>query len=277
MLARRGLVADRPMPSSSRLAAPSSRPKRQASSPWLRGVGLAQQVERAQRACGGRFVDARAPRVRRPARGSSRSATACVSPVSQVDARCAGRARAPGSGRRRRISRRPLRAEVTDSPSSLLRQDEDVARGRRRRRCSRSTKNTRRAVARGLELARASRATGRSAARSGRAAPRCCGCPRARRTAAAAPTTSSTGQPVRSTGRTKRVRPTPLANQIAISLSRYMRAERDDDGDEQRQRQHRRQVAERDVAEQQHHVLRRDRAARRLAQRCGSASSSARW
>ena len=39
----------------------------------------------------------------------------------------------------------------------------------------------------------------------------------------AAPTTSSTGQVVRSTGRTKRVRPTPLANQIAISLSRYMR------------------------------------------------------
>jgi hypothetical protein len=35
--------------------------------------------------------------------------------------------------------------------------------------------------------------------------------------------TSSTGQLVRSTGRTKREMPTPLANQIAISLSRYMR------------------------------------------------------
>ena len=38
-----------------------------------------------------------------------------------------------------------------------------------------------------------------------------------------AATTTSTGAAVRSTGRTKRVRPTPLANQIAISLSRYMR------------------------------------------------------
>ena len=37
------------------------------------------------------------------------------------------------------------------------------------------------------------------------------------------PTTISTGTLVRSTGRTKRVSPTPLANQIAISLSRYMR------------------------------------------------------
>ena len=43
-------------------------------------------------------------------------------------------------------------------------------------------------------------------------------------------------------------------------------AERDDDGDEQRQRQHRRQVSERDVAQHQHHVLRRDRATGRLAQ-----------
>ena len=37
------------------------------------------------------------------------------------------------------------------------------------------------------------------------------------------PITNSTGQAIRSTGRTKRDRPTPLANQIAISLSRYMR------------------------------------------------------
>ena len=37
-----------------------------------------------------------------------------------------------------------------------------------------------------------------------------------------------------------------------------MRDERADDGDEQRQRQDRRQVAERGVAQQQHHVLRRD-------------------
>jgi hypothetical protein len=36
-------------------------------------------------------------------------------------------------------------------------------------------------------------------------------------------TTNSTGQLVRKTGRTKRCRLTPLANQIAISLSRYMR------------------------------------------------------
>ena len=36
-------------------------------------------------------------------------------------------------------------------------------------------------------------------------------------------TTSSTGQAIRSTGRTKRGVLTPLANQIAISLSRYMR------------------------------------------------------
>ena len=36
-------------------------------------------------------------------------------------------------------------------------------------------------------------------------------------------TTSNTGQQVRSTGRTNLVMPTPLANQIAISLSRYMR------------------------------------------------------
>ena len=36
-------------------------------------------------------------------------------------------------------------------------------------------------------------------------------------------TTISTGQLVRNTGRTKRDRPTPLANQIGISLSRYMR------------------------------------------------------
>ena len=35
--------------------------------------------------------------------------------------------------------------------------------------------------------------------------------------------TSSTGQKVRSTGRTKRASSMPLANQIAISLSRYMR------------------------------------------------------
>jgi hypothetical protein len=38
-----------------------------------------------------------------------------------------------------------------------------------------------------------------------------------------APITASTGQVVRSTGRTKRDSPTPLANQITISLSRYMR------------------------------------------------------
>jgi hypothetical protein len=38
-----------------------------------------------------------------------------------------------------------------------------------------------------------------------------------------AATTTSTGQVVRSTGRTKRATPTPLANQMAISLSRYMR------------------------------------------------------
>jgi hypothetical protein len=40
---------------------------------------------------------------------------------------------------------------------------------------------------------------------------------------ASSSTTTSTGQLVRSTGRTKRESPTPLANQIAISLSRYMR------------------------------------------------------
>ena len=40
---------------------------------------------------------------------------------------------------------------------------------------------------------------------------------------ASSATTSSTGQAVRSTGLTKRVSPTPLANQITISLSRYMR------------------------------------------------------
>jgi len=40
---------------------------------------------------------------------------------------------------------------------------------------------------------------------------------------ASRPITSSTGQLTRSTGCTKRVSPTPLENQIAISLSRYMR------------------------------------------------------
>ena len=35
--------------------------------------------------------------------------------------------------------------------------------------------------------------------------------------------TSNTGQLVRSTGRTKRDSPMPLASQMAISLSRYMR------------------------------------------------------
>jgi hypothetical protein len=40
---------------------------------------------------------------------------------------------------------------------------------------------------------------------------------------ASAAITTSTGQLVRSTGPTKRLRPTPLANQIVISLSRYMR------------------------------------------------------
>jgi len=42
-------------------------------------------------------------------------------------------------------------------------------------------------------------------------------------TSASSATTISTGQLVRSTGRTKREMPMPLANQIAISLSRYMR------------------------------------------------------
>ena len=45
----------------------------------------------------------------------------------------------------------------------------------------------------------------------------------ATRTARAGATTSSTGQLMRNTGRTKRPMPTPLVNQMAISLSRYMR------------------------------------------------------
>ena len=40
---------------------------------------------------------------------------------------------------------------------------------------------------------------------------------------ASTPIRSSTGQLVRSTGRTKRCSDTPLANQIVISLARYMR------------------------------------------------------
>ena len=40
---------------------------------------------------------------------------------------------------------------------------------------------------------------------------------------ARSPTTTSTGALTRSTGRTKRDRPMPLENQMAISLSRYIR------------------------------------------------------
>ena len=84
---------------------------------------------------------------------------------------------------------------------------------------------------------------------------------------AAAPMTSSTGQAERSSGRTKRLSRRPAANQITISLSRYMRDERADDGDEQRQAEDRRQVAEHGVAHHQHDVARLDAAAGRQAER----------
>ena len=80
-------------------------------------------------------------------------------------------------------------------------------------------------------------------------------------------TTSSTGQLMCSTGRTKRDRPTPLENQIAISLSRYMRPSVATTAMNSDRLRIVAQVAERGVAEQQHDVLRRDLAAGRLAER----------
>ena len=47
--------------------------------------------------------------------------------------------------------------------------------------------------------------------------------PQGQTTSSSTATASNTGQLVRSTGRTKRDRPMPLENQIAISLSRYIR------------------------------------------------------
>ena len=84
---------------------------------------------------------------------------------------------------------------------------------------------------------------------------------------ASAAITTSTGQLVRSTGRTKRLRPTPLANQIVISLSRYMRpsvatTEMNSDSASIVE-----QVAERGIAQQQHDVLRRHASYRGLAER----------
>jgi hypothetical protein len=218
LLARRGLVAARPMPSSSRLHAPSSMPRRQASSPGC-AAWAAQQLERAQwlrrrglaSARAGLLADQHAvaleaASVRSPLAASTLVALAALEHQEAVVA----------DG----ISRRPLRAEVTDSPA-LLREDEDVARvdavgttrARRRTRGGRRDESGTRP---------ASRATGPSAAGSGRAVPGSAVAP-GPDDQQQQPITSSTGQAVRSTGRTKRDRPTPLANQITISLSRYMR------------------------------------------------------
>ena len=70
-----------------------------------------------------------------------------------------------------------------------------------------------------------------------------------------------------STGRTKRVRPAPLENQIVISLSRYIRASVATTAMNSDSDRISRQVAEGDVAEQQGDVLRSDAAERGLAQR----------
>ena len=80
---------------------------------------------------------------------------------------------------------------------------------------------------------------------------------------------SSTGQLVRSTGRTKRLSGTPLANQIVISLSRYMRDSVATTAMKSDSASIVEQVAEADVGEQQHHVLRRDAAAARPGRGCG--------
>ena len=60
----------------------------------------------------------------------------------------------------------------------------------------------------------------------------------------------------RNSGRTKRRQAAAAANQITISLSPVHARQRADDGDEQRQRQHGRQVAQRGVAHHHQHVLR---------------------
>ena len=117
------------------------------------------------------------------------------------------------------------------------------------------------AVARGLELAGGDAREVGAAARTGPSGSTlrsfCHGQTKSERTAIS----SSTGQLIRSTGRTKRLSGTPLANQIVISLARYMRDSVATTAMNSDSASIVEQMAEADVGEQQHHVLRRDPAA----------------
>ena len=83
--------------------------------------------------------------------------------------------------------------------------------------------------------------------------------------------TTTSGAAKISTGRSQAVSDSPELNQITISESRQARFSVSSTADEQRQRQQHRQQVERGKAEERDHRVRRNLAARRLAEQADQA------